>query len=238
MSGICVISARGGSKGLPNKNTKLLLGKPLIAWSILQAKKVPEVEKVVVSSDSKEILSIAKNFGAETPFIRPTELSADNTGKFEVFKHALKSCINHYKKDFDFFLDLDCTNPLRDVSDISLAIKQYKEMRSSGVDGVFSVCEARKNPYFNLVEADNNGFLKISKTINNKQILRRQDAPSVFEHVASIYVLSPEYLLSADSLLQGNLLGYNIGQKKSFDIDSELDFKIIEFLMREKKIDF
>lgn len=237
MSGICVISARGGSKGLPNKNIRKLMGKPLIAWSILQAQKVSEIEKVVVSTDSEEISSIARTYGAETPFIRPTNLASDSSGKFQVFKHAFKSCVDHYKKDFDFFLDLDCTNPLRDVSDITAAINLYKKMRLKGVDGIFSVCDARKNPYFNLVEPNKNGSLKISKKLNNNQIIRRQDAPTVFEHVASIYVLSPEYLLSSENLLDGDLRGYDIGQEKSFDIDSELDFKIIEFLMSKKKFD-
>jgi CMP-N-acetylneuraminic acid synthetase len=88
-----------------------------------------------------------------------------------------------------------------------------------------------------MVEPDKKGSLKISKKLSNNLIVRRQDAPLVFEHVASIYVLSPEYLLSSDNLLDGNLRGYNIGQDKSFDVDSELDFKIIEFLMSNKKIE-
>ena len=116
MTGVCVISARGGSKGLPNKNIRPILGKPLIAWSIIQALQVPEIEKVVVSTDSDKIASVAHEYGAETPFVRPKELAADNSGKFEVFKHAYKACKKHYQKDFEFFLDLDCTNPLRNLS--------------------------------------------------------------------------------------------------------------------------
>jgi len=232
--GICVISARGGSKGLPNKNIKILLGKPLIAWSILQALQVPEVDKVVVSTDSNEIASIARKYGAETPFVRPTNLASDESGKFSVFKHAFESCKHFYKRDYDFFLDLDCTNPLREVSDISAAIKQYNQLKPMGIDGIFSICNARKNPYFNLVEPKEDGSLKLSKTISSSEIVRRQNAPPVYEHVASIYVLSPEYLLKANTLLEGNLQGYDIGQEKSFDVDSELDFKIIEFLMSKK----
>lgn len=234
MTGVCVISARGGSKGLPNKNIRPILGKPLIAWSIIQALQVPEIEKVVVSTDSDKIASVAHEYGAETPFVRPKELAADNSGKFEVFKHAYKACKKHYQKDFEFFLDLDCTNPLRNTADISAAIDQFKKSKSNGVDGIFSICKARKNPYFNLVEPDKKGALKISKQFQGRSITRRQDAPPVFEHVASIYVLSTEYLLRSKSLLEGNVQGYDIGQEKSFDIDSELDFKIIEFLMRQK----
>lgn len=235
MKGICVISARGGSRGLPNKNIRNLLGKPLIAWSINQAKQVSEIKKIVVSTDSEQIAAIAREYGAETPFLRPAKLSTSSSGKFQVFKHAFQACVKYFKEEYDFFLDLDCTNPLRDVSDIYSIILKYKKLhKKKGIDGLFSICEARKNPYFNLVEEDKNGFLKLSKKNKKKNVVRRQDAPKVFEHVASMYVLSPKYLLAANSLLEGNLQGYNIGQEKSFDIDSELDFKIVEFLMKEK----
>ena len=101
---IAIIPARGGSKRLPRKNILDFYGKPLIAWSIIQALQVPEIEKVVVSTDSDKIASVAHEYGAETPFVRPKELAADNSGKFEVFKHAYKACKKHYQKDFDFFL--------------------------------------------------------------------------------------------------------------------------------------
>ena len=133
-----------GSKGLPNKNIRNLYGKPLIAWSILQALQVPDLDRVVVSTDSDEIASIAREYGAETPFKRPSNLALDETGKFSVFKHAFENCKSFYKKDYEFFLDLDCTNPLRDVSDISSAIKKYRKLRPDGIDGIFSICSARK----------------------------------------------------------------------------------------------
>ena len=230
MNIICVIGARGGSKGVPGKNIRPLLGKPLIAWTIEQAKKCNLIDHVVVSTDDKEIAKISKEYNAEVPFIRPKELATDESGKWEVWKHALKACEDFYDKKFDIYLDLDCTSPVRDVEDIYKAIEQYNV---SNVDAIFSVCEARKNPYFNMVEYDENNNLKLVKSSESK-IIRRQDAPKVFEHVASIYVLNPDYLRNSDGLLDGKVEGYDIGIKKSFDLDSEFDFELIEYIMKNK----
>jgi CMP-N,N'-diacetyllegionaminic acid synthase len=225
----CVIGARGGSKGVAGKNIRPLLGKALIGWSIEQAKACPEINRVVVSTDSEAIAKVARSFGADVPFMRPAELASDTSGKWEVWQHALEACERHYGEKIEIFVDLDCTSPLRDVADISNAIAQYRE---SGVDAVFSVCEARKNPYFNMVEVVN-GCQRVSKPLS-KPIVRRQDAPRVYEHVASIYVLSPEYLRRGKGLLSGCTHGYDIGQKKGIDVDTEFDFELIEFLMRRR----
>ncbi len=233
MKTLCVISARGGSRGLPGKNIRPLLDKPLIVWSIEQALGTPEIDRVVVSTDSEEIAQVARAAGAETPFVRPNHLSTSEAGKFEVFKHALQSCEDHYGEQYEFYLDLDCTNPLREISDISACISKYRELRGKGVDGVFTVCNARKNPYFNLLEPDCSGALKVSKKLSST-VVRRQDAPPVYEHVASIYVLAPEYIRTASYLLDGHTVGYDIGSEKSLDVDSDFDFFLIEYLMKQK----
>jgi CMP-N,N'-diacetyllegionaminic acid synthase len=233
MTVLCVIGARGGSQGLPGKNVRLLLGKPLIAWSIEQALATPEIDRVVVSTDSPAIAETARAAGAETPFLRPASLSGPKVGKFQVWQHALGACRSHFGDDYECLVDLDCTNPLRDSTDISAAIAKFRSERVLGADAVFSVCPARKNPYFNLVEPDDAGALRMSKTLP-ATVLRRQDAPPVYEHVASIYVLAPEYLETAGHLLDGRAVGYDIGVEKSFDIDSEFDLLLIEFLMRRK----
>jgi CMP-N,N'-diacetyllegionaminic acid synthase len=229
MNVTCVIGARGGSKGLAGKNIRPLLGKPMIAWSIEQALACPEITRVVVSTDSSEIAEVARQHGAEVPFMRPPELANDSAGKWEVWQHALRACEQHYKEPIDLFVDLDCTSPLRDVEDISKAIAHF---RSSGMDAVFSICEAAKNPYFNMLEEEN-GILRICKTLP-KPIVRRQDAPKVYTHVASIYVLSPEYLRRGTGLLSGRTQGYDIGADKSLDVDSQFDFELIEYLMRKR----
>lgn len=229
MSTTCVIGARGGSKGVANKNIRPMLGKPLIAWSIEQALACPEIDRVVISTDSPAIAEAARAAGAETPFMRPAELANDTAGKWEVWQHALAACEAHYGEHVDLFVDLDCTSPLRDVEDISKAIAQF---RASDVDAVFTVCDARKNPYFNMLEEED-GILRICKKLP-KPIVRRQDAPRVFEHVASIYVLSPDYLRRGTGLLSGRTHGYDIGTAKSPDIDSEFDFEFVEYLMKKR----
>lgn len=229
MNVTCVIGARGGSKGLAGKNIRPLLGKPLIAWSIEQAKACPEINRVIVSTDSEAIADVARSYGAEVPFMRPTELANDTAGKWGVWQHALEASDRHYADPIDLFVDLDCTSPLRDVEDISKAIAQF---RASSVDAVFSVCEARKNPYFNMLEVLD-GCQRMCKTLPNP-VIRRQDAPKVYEHVASIYVLSPEYLRRGTGLLFGCTQGYDIGASKSLDVDSQFDFELIEFLMRKR----
>ena len=229
MNVTCVIGARGGSKGLAGKNVRPLLGKPLIAWSIEQAKACPEISRVLVSTDSDIIADVARTCGAEVPFMRPVELANDTAGKWEVWQHALEACDRHYDEPVDLYVDLDCTSPLRDVEDISKAIAQF---RASSVDAVFSVCEARKNPYFNMLEVVD-GCQRICKALPNP-IVRRQDAPKVYEHVASIYVLSPDYLRRGTGLLSGCTQGYDIGASKSLDVDSQFDFELIEYLMRKR----
>ncbi|MDC0213251.1 acylneuraminate cytidylyltransferase family protein [Gammaproteobacteria bacterium] len=231
MNIVCSICARGGSKGFPGKNVRQLKGKPLIAWSIDQAKHCVEIDKIFISTDSSEIAGVAKEYGALVPFTRPPELSDDNVGKWEVWQHAIKTYEEFTGEVVDILVDLDCTSPLREPSDISLAIKKFQV---SKVDAVFSICEARKNPYFNLIEESSNGLV-ISKVLADR-VVRRQDAPKVFEHVASIYVLSRDYLMTGTGLLSGKTAGYDIGQPKSLDVDSEFDFKLIEFLMNDRTI--
>ena len=233
MTVLCVIGARGGSQGLPDKNIRLLLGKPLIAWSIEQALDTPEIDRVVVSTDTEQIAETARAAGALVPFMRPDALATGEVGKFQVWQHALATCEAHYDDTYELVVDLDCTNPLRDPEDISAAITQYRTGRARGVDAVFSICEARKNPYFNMVEADSSGALRMSKSVDST-VVARQGAPPVFDHVASIYVLDPAYIRRANHLLDGHAEGYDIGQDKAFDIDSELDFDIVQHLLSRK----
>lgn len=239
MTILCVIGARGGSQGLPDKNIRPMLGKPLIAWTIEQALATPDIDKVVVSTDSEAIATAARDAGADVPFARPPDLASPEAGKFHVWKHALSACEEIYGGTYDMFVDLDCTAPVRDIEDIIGVMAQLRKRRTVGVDAVFTICPARKNPYFSLVEPDEEGALRMSK-VANKKIVRRQDVPPVYEHVGSIYALCPDYIKRADDLLTGRTEGYPIAMEKRFDIDTELDFYIVEALMRrhlERKSD-
>jgi CMP-N-acetylneuraminic acid synthetase len=130
-------------------------------------------------------------------------------------------------------VDLDCTNPLREPADVSGVIRQFREARRRGVDAVFTVCPARKNPYFNVVEPDAAGALRLSKQLGGP-VVARQAAPTVYDVVGSVYVLAPDYLRRANFLLEGHTEGYDIGQEKSLDVDSAFDFTLIECLMKQR----
>lgn len=233
---LCVIGARGGSKGVPGKNIRPLLGKPVIAWAIEKALAVRGIDRVIVSTDSEQIAEVATAFGAKVPFMRPDELAASDTGKFQVWQHALETCELLDRDTYDLYIDIDCTNPLIEISDIEGALQHFCRLRHEGrePDAVFTVSEARRNPYFNLVEPNAEGLLKMCKSLGPGAILARQRAPTVFEHIAGTYVLATNYLRTARHLLDGRTFGYEIPPDRAFDIDSELDFSIIEFLLKRQ----
>jgi len=145
------------------------------------------------------------------------------------------ACETHYGERYDLYVDIDCTNPLIEARDISGAIARFRELRDSGkkVDAVFTVAPARRNPYFNLVEPDASGALRMSKS-GGERVVARQSAPPVFEHVAGVYVLDPAYLRRASHLLDGNAFGYELPAEKALDVDTELDFTIVEFLLKRR----
>lgn len=233
---LCVIGARGGSQGVPGKNIRPLLGKPVIAWAIEKALQVPAIGRVVVSTDSEQIAEVAREAGAQVPFMRPAALASSDSGKFQVWQHALAACEQADAVEYDLFVDIDCTNPLITTADIGNAIARFRSLRAEGKapDAVFTVAEARRNPYFNLVEPDAQGVLKMSKSLGSGTVLARQRAPAVYEHVAGTYVLATRYLRSAGHLLDGRAFGYQIPPERAFDIDSELDFTLIEFLLKRQ----
>lgn len=227
------ICARGGSKGVPGKNIKMLNGKPLIAYTIEQALKWDKLYKLIVSTDDEEIAEVAKQYGAEVPFIRPEELATDSAGKLEVIKHAVK-----YLEDrgevFDIVIDMDVTAPLRKIEDLEGALNVLLQKNANNV---YTVCEAHKNPYFNMVELDINDTARLSKTCGESQILSRQVAPKVYDMNASIYIYKKDFLLKTESIHSDNTMIYVMPQERSIDIDTPLDFKFVEFLLKEGAVE-
>lgn len=224
------IGVRKGSKGVPGKNFRDLMGKPLIDWSLEQLLAHPRVDKVVVSTDDERIYDHAIAKGCLPMGLRPDYLATDKAGKWGVWQHAL-GVVEEMEGEVEAFLDLDCTSPLRDPSDIDGALDAYFEHRP---DMIMSCTEARKNPYFNLVEPDQNGYLRVSKPLPGG-VVARQQAPTVWEHAASTYVVDPAYLHRAQGIFQGRVLPYLMPPERCLDIDSELDFKIVECLMKERE---
>ena len=161
--------------------------------------------------------------------LRPAELASDTAAKWDVWQHALGRA-EDLVGPVTAFLDLDCTSPLRLPEDIDGALDAFFDKRP---DMIMSCTEARKNPYFNLVEPDQSGYLHVSKPLPGG-VVARQQAPVVWEHAASTYVLDPEYLRRARGIFQGRVLPYLMPVERCLDIDTELDFKIVQYLMKER----
>lgn len=230
MKRLCTICARGGSKGVPGKNVRLLGGKPLVAHSILQARSSGLFEAIAVSSDSKEILDISEKWGADFSILRPLGLACDSTPKLPAIQH----CANEAEKvsdiNFDVIADLDATSPLRLKEDIAGAVRL---LENKNVSNVITGCPARRSPYFNLVERDENGYARLSKP-PEQEIARRQDAPECFDMNASIYVWKRKSLMERQSIFNEDTLLYIMPEERSIDIDSEWEFEFVEFLFNKR----
>jgi CMP-N-acetylneuraminic acid synthetase len=229
---LAVVCARGGSKEVKNKNIKELNGKPLISYTIEYFKKWGRTEKIVCSTDSKKIADIAKKYGAEIPCMRPPELATDKAFKLDVLKHIVKFVEDKEKIRYDIIVDLDPTAPLRKKEFIEGAFNKFI---NSDANNLYSVCKARKNPYFNMVEINNKGYAHLCK---NSNVVRRQDAKTVYELNASIYIYNRDFLISTNSLHSEKTIIYEMPELSSIDIDSELDFKFVEFLLKNEVFKF
>jgi len=231
MKRICTICARGGSKGVKGKNLKLLLGKPLIAHSIEQARNSALFDAIAVSSDSPEILSIAKEWGVEYLIDRPAEMATDQAGKLPAIQHCASEVERLSGIYFDTFVDLDATSPLRLPKDI---IETVTLLEDSGADNVITAAPARRSPYFNLVEEDGNGIVHLSKPLL-QPVLRRQDAPKSFDMNASIYAWNRIGMFEKNTIFNSNTRLYVMPEERSIDIDSELDFDFVEFMFAKHR---
>lgn len=230
---LITICARGGSKGVKGKNIRPLAGKPLIYYTIKQSKDWGRGKHIIVSTDSKDIAQVAKEYGAEIPFLRPAELATDAVAKLPVIRHALKSCEEAFGEKFDFVMDLDATSPVRKTQDLENSYALFLEKRPKTL---FSVVSAHRNPYFNMVEVNENGKAHYSKP--NEGFSSRQQAPKVYDMNASIYIYDRNYLLNEnnDRPVSDDSIIYLMDELSRIDIDSEIDFKFIEFLVKENII--
>lgn len=224
MKPLVVIPARGGSKGVPKKNIKLLNGKPLINYTIEAAQGVFDDTVICVTTDSQEIKDVVENTtGLKVPFLRPDELATDTAGTYEVLLHAL----DFYKKngyEADTLILLQPTSPLRTSQHIKDAIKLY----SKDVDMVVSVKQTKSNPYYVLFEDDNDGFLAKSKEAS---FTRRQDCPEVWELNGAIYVINIKSLQKEPIGSFKKTIKFVMNETESIDIDSMLDWVCCETIL-------
>ena len=223
------IGTRAGSRGIRGKNIRPICGKPLIDWSLEQLLSSDRIDRVVVSTDSEDIYSRAIALGALPMGLRPACLATDTAAKWDVWRHSLDAS-EALAGPVEAFVDLDCTSPLRLPQDISAALDLFV---AHSPDMVMSCCVARKNPYFNLLETDETDALRVSKPLAHSVVARHQ-APLVYEHAASTYVIDPGYLRRAGGLFEGRVIPYVMPVERCLDIDSELDFRVVEFLLQER----
>jgi len=223
---LAVIPARCGSKGLPRKNIRNLCGKPLIAWTIEEAKKSNYIDKIIVSTEDREIANISKKYGAEIPFIRPKELASNTAKGIDVIKHA----INYFKEEFKIIILLQPTSPLRTVEDINNAFKEF--IRKRRAKAIVSVCELDHPIQWSNSLPDNLNMSNfINYSIKNKN---RQELKKYYRFNGAIYISEIDYLKDNDGFLGNETYAFIMNRENSVDIDNKIDFKLAEILLEDR----
>lgn len=222
---LAIIPARGGSKSLPGKNIKMIAGKALIAWTIDEAKKSKYIDKTIVSTDSSKIAEIAKKFGAEVPFIRPAELATDTAKSTDVIKHA----VEFFKKEFEIVILLQPTSPLRNSEDIDNAFGYFEQKNAKAVVSVSEL----EHPiqWVGKLQKDKNMANFTSEIYKNKN---RQELEKYYRYNGAIYISEIGYFLDKNGFIGKDTFAFIMKRENSFDVDTYLDFKIAEYLLKER----
>lgn len=228
MKNFAFIFARGGSKGLPGKNIKPLKGKPLLQYSIDTALACPLISKVFVSTDDEEIAAVAENGGAEV-INRPVVLASDTSPEWLSWRHAIKWVRQRYG-DFDHFVSLPATSPLRAIEDVEDALRQRI---SKQADICISVTPSSRSPYFNMVKKDQKGYLSLVNQPAD-DVNRRQDAPEVFDITTVVYVARPDFILRHSGIFSGKVTSIEVPKARAVDIDDIYDFRLAEAILAEQ----
>ena len=226
MKPICLICARGGSKGVPNKNIRIISKKPLIAHTITSAINSKLFSHVVVSTENKNIAQISKKYGAEVPFIRPKNFALDTTPVGDVFIHAIKKLYS-LGYEFEIFVNRDCTVPFIKNTDIKKTIDLLKNKKC---DAVYGVYRQHLNPYFNMMEKNKEGYLRLSKKLK-KRPKSRQKAPIVFQ-LNGLFTFDAKKFLNQGDPIMANALPHEISPESGLMIDTEIEFKMAEVLFK------
>jgi len=228
MSCHAFIFARGGSKGLPKKNIKLLAGKPLICYSIEVAQQASQIDKVFVSTDDSEIAAIAEQAGAII-IDRPSELASDHAPERLAWQHAVQWAIERYG-EFNYFVSLPATSPLRDLSDIESAINHF---HNSAADTCIAISPSSRSPFFNMVKRDATSAVELLNKAT-RSVSRRQDAPAVYDITTVVYVSKPEVIARDIGLFDGVVVSIEVPKERAVDIDDIYDFYLAEAIIKNK----
>ncbi|PJZ53384.1 cytidylyltransferase domain-containing protein [Leptospira adleri] len=220
---LAIITARGGSKGVPKKNIRHLGGKPLIAWTIEVAQKSKYIDRLILSSDDQEIIQVAQRYGCEVPFVREAGLATDTATSIDVVIDALERC-----PGFDWVILLQPTSPLRTTEDIDAAMETCL---SFGADSCVSVTEVEESPFW-MYRIENS---RLTPILEPSSASRRQDLPEIYSLNGAVYISQVKSLLERKSFLRSDSVSYIMPKNRSVDIDNEIDFDFLEYLIREKK---
>lgn len=234
MSRPCVLAticARGGSKGLPSKNIRLLDGKPLLAHAIECARACPLVEKIVISTDSDEIAAAAEAWGVPVPFRRPAEMSTDAAAKILAIRHATEYAEREWGYFPDIVADLDVGVPMRAPEDLAACVDVLAS--SPELDAAVTVYEAERSPYFNMVEFTGKRVRLVKPA--PAPLVRRQDAPPVYSVTPSVFAFRRDRMSAVTHLYEGAWGACIVPRERAVDIDTELDFQFVEFLLEKRK---
>ncbi len=227
MSNIAIIPARGGSKGLPDKNIKEFCGRPLLAWSILQAKKSKYIDSVWVTSDSDKILDISVEYGAN-PIKRPLEISGDTASSESAWLHAIEF-VKGTGIDIDLILGMQATSPIREPSDIDNAFSEFDKFSYTSL-----FTSAQLEDYF-IWKKDQESMIGVNHDFTNRK--RRQEITEKFLENGSFYIFKEELIFETNNRLGGKVGTYVMDDYKRFQIDSESDFKLCEVIMKGYELD-
>ena len=223
---LAVIPARSRSKNIPGKNLLNLGGKPLVAWTIEAALKAKGLDRVVVSTDGEEIAELARVRGVEEVVMRPSYLATDSAPIPPVIRHALQVLEEKEEHRFDVIMTLQPTSPLRDHGDIEEALHLFL---SSGADSLVGVCEVEHHPYKMVTVED--GRMR-SLMVKGMEHASRQDLPKVYRHNGAIYITRRSILMDEGRFLGNDTLSFIMPQEKSIDINTLIDFKVAEYIIK------
>lgn len=219
------IFARGGSKGIKDKNIRKVGGKPLIAHSIGCALASKYVSRIIVSTDSEAIAEVARAYGADV-LMRPAHLAADDSPEILAWRHAIEESGIYGESPQELFLSLPATSPLRSKEDIDAAIERFMK---KDCDIVFGISPSRRNPYLNMATVDKDGLIHVA--ISGSNAVRRQDVPDVFDITTCVYATSPNYVRTCKRLIEGRVGYIEIPVERSLDIDDEIDLYLANLMM-------
>lgn len=223
---LAVIPARGGSKGVPCKNIRIVAGKPLIAWTVEEARKSKYIDRTIISSDDNEILGVAQMLNCDAPFVRPAALAQDHVTGIEPVLHALQK-IN---EKFDYIVLLQPTSPLRIVDDIDGCIKKCL---SKNACACVTVCPVDKSPYW-MYSFDGRGRLR--PIIKQKDtVLLRQKLDDVYALNGAVYVARNDWFIKNKKFISDGTIAYLMPKARSVDIDTEFDLKVCNLLLLNRK---